>query len=67
MPTAKSFDDYQVLRWDDWCASKGFSRSTGDRIRKSGKGPRVVQLGERAIGVTRKDDREWTEARIKRT
>jgi hypothetical protein len=35
------------------------------RLRKSGKGPRIVQLTEHAVGVTLKDDREWTEARIR--
>ena len=45
--------------------SKGISVPTGRRLVRSGKGPRIVQLSERTIGVTVKDDREWTEARIR--
>ena len=52
-----------IAKRSDWAASKGFSRTMADRLRKEGKGPRIVQLGDRAIGVTRKADREWTEAR----
>ena len=58
-------DDYRVMRFKTWCDSKGFSVPTGRRLVRSGKGPRIVQLSERTIGVTVKDDREWTEARIR--
>jgi predicted DNA-binding transcriptional regulator AlpA len=58
-------DDYRVMRWKDWYESKGLSKWAANRLRKSGKGPRVVQLTEHAVGVTVKDDREWTEARIR--
>jgi len=44
---------------------KGLSKWAANRLRKSGKGPRIVQLTEHAVGVTVKDDREWTEARIR--
>jgi hypothetical protein len=58
-------DDYRVIRWKDWYKSKGLSKWAAARLRKAGKGPRIVQLTEHAIGVTVKDDREWTEARIR--
>jgi hypothetical protein len=61
--SASARDDYRVIRWKDWYTSKGFSKWTANRLRKAGKGPRIVQLTEYAIGVTVKDDREWTEAR----
>jgi hypothetical protein len=58
-------DDYRVMRFKVWCDSKGLSVPTGRRLVRSGKGPRIVQLSARTIGVTVKDDREWTEARIR--
>ena len=62
-----SDNDYEIIRWGDWCASKKISLSTGHRMRRDGTGPRITRLNERAIGVTRKHDREWTEARAKQT
>jgi|SRR5262245_4811822 len=58
-------DDYCVIPWPKWYRSKGMSKDTARRLRKSGKGPRTVELSERLRGVTVKDDREWTEARIR--
>jgi hypothetical protein len=58
-------DDYRVIRWHEWYASKGLSKWAANRLRKAGKGPRIVKLTDHAIGVTVKDDREWTEARIR--
>jgi len=58
-------EDMRVIRWKDWCESKGISRWAANRLRKSGKGPRIVHLGPRMIGVTVRDDREWTEAQIR--
>ena len=47
-------NDYRVMR-----------ARPGRRLIRNGKGPRIVQLSPRTIGVTVKDDREWTEARIR--
>jgi predicted DNA-binding transcriptional regulator AlpA len=58
-------EDMRVIRWKEWCESKGISRWAAHRLRKSGNGPRIVRLGPRMIGVTVRDDREWTEAQIK--
>ena len=58
-------NDYRVMRFNVWCYSKGFSVPTGRRLIRNGEGPRIVQLSPRTIGVTVKDDREWTEARIR--
>jgi hypothetical protein len=58
-------DDYRVMPFKTWCASKDISEPTGRRLLRNGKGPRIVQLSPRRIGVTVKDDREWTEARIR--
>jgi len=56
-------DDMRVIRWKDWYESKGISKATAARLRKAGKGPKITQVGERALGVTVAADREWTEAR----
>jgi predicted DNA-binding transcriptional regulator AlpA len=58
-------DDMRVIRWKDWYQSKGISKATAGRLRKKGLGPRITEVGVRAIGVTVADDRAWTEARSK--
>lgn len=57
-------DDMRVIPWRAWCASKGFSVDTGNRLRARGKAPPIVKLSGRRIGVTVRDDREWTIARV---
>jgi hypothetical protein len=52
--------DNDIIPWLAWCRSKGISPDTGLRLRAAGKGPRIVRIGMRRIGVTVKDDREWT-------
>jgi hypothetical protein len=56
-------DPARVMRFEDWCERKGISVPTGKRILRSGKGPKVVRLSARRIGVTYGDDAAWTEAR----
>jgi hypothetical protein len=58
-------DDLRIIPWRAWCASKGFTVDTGRRLRERGEGPRIVRISDRRIGVTVRDDREWTLARIK--
>jgi predicted DNA-binding transcriptional regulator AlpA len=65
MSVLEQRDDLRVIRWKDWYLSKGLKRHAAWRLRKAGKGPRIVQLTDRVYGVTVRDDREWTEARIK--
>ena len=57
-------EDLRVIPWRVWCKDKGISVDTGRRLRAAGKGPRIVQISERRIGVTVRDDAEWVEARI---
>jgi len=56
-------DDDEVLTFLQWCASNGFSESTGRRLRKAGKGPIFTQLSDRLLGVTRRNNRDWQAAR----
>ena len=54
---------HQVLTFLEWCKLNNISPATGRRIRKSGKGPRFIQLSDRRIGITVGDNRAWQEAR----
>jgi hypothetical protein len=58
-------DDYRVILWRDWYRSKGMSKDTAQRLRKKGEGPKITHMTERLFGVTVRDDREWTESRIR--
>jgi predicted DNA-binding transcriptional regulator AlpA len=57
-------DDDRVMSFEDWCQLNGFSRSTGQRLVTSGKGPRFIQLSERRKGVTVGENRRWQESRL---
>lgn len=57
-------EDLKVIPWSEWYRSKGISKDTAKRLRKKGKGPRIVQRSDKLIGVTVGDDREWTAGRI---
>jgi predicted DNA-binding transcriptional regulator AlpA len=59
----KDSDD-RVLTFDEWCAVNNFSRSTGQRIRRGGQGPRFIQLSEKRIGVTVSENRRWQKSRL---
>jgi predicted DNA-binding transcriptional regulator AlpA len=57
-------DDDRVMSFDDWCNLNGFSRSTGQRIVASGKGPRFIQLSAKRKGVTIGENRQWQQSRV---
>ena len=46
-------DDDRVMSFDEWCLLNGFSRSTGQRLAASGKGPAFIRLSVRRVGVTK--------------
>jgi hypothetical protein len=56
-------DDRRVLSFSDWCKLNNISADTGKRLIKSGRGPRVLQLSDRRIGITVAANREWQQAR----
>ena len=58
-----AIDDDRVLSFRQWCELNGFSRDTGLRLRKSGRGPVFTQLSDRRIGVTVANNRAWQEWR----
>lgn len=55
----------RVLSFRAWCALHGFSPDTGRRILASGKGPKVIQLSDRRIGIREDHNAEWQESRIR--
>ena len=54
----------RVLSFDDWCKLNGFSRSTGQRLIASGKGPAFIRLSVRRVGVTVAENRRWQASRM---
>ena len=55
--------DLRVLRFREWCALAGVSLRTGRRILSSGRGPAVVRLSDKRMGVTVGTHRQWLAAR----
>ena len=55
--------DDEVLTFSDWCVLNKISKRTGRRILGSGRGPRVTELSQRRIGITRGNNRRWQESR----
>jgi predicted DNA-binding transcriptional regulator AlpA len=55
----------RVLTFRQWCAVNGFSVTTGQRLVKAGKGPRILQLSARRLGIRESDNRAWQEARVR--
>jgi hypothetical protein len=60
---ARALDDDRVLSFRQWCELNGFSKDTGLRLRKSGRGPIFTQLSDRRIGVTVGNNRAWLASR----
>jgi hypothetical protein len=56
-------NDAQVLTFLEWCALNRISARTGRRILNSGRGPTVVQLSTKRIGVTVGANRLWQQSR----
>jgi hypothetical protein len=52
-------NDHSVLSFLQWCGLNGFSPATGRRIIKADKGPPLIRLSERRIGITIGANREW--------
>ncbi|WP_370692842.1 helix-turn-helix transcriptional regulator [Methylobacterium sp.] len=58
-----SIADRIVLRFADACGVAGVSINTMRRLVTAGRGPRVVRLSERRIGIRRSDLDAWIESR----
>ena len=47
----------------DFCASNGFSRSTYYNLKREGKAPREMLVGERRVVISPEAEDEWRRAR----
>ncbi len=59
-------DDNRVLSFAQWCALNGISFATGRRLINAGKGPSIIQLSPRRIGITVRDNRLWQASRMRK-
>jgi hypothetical protein len=55
----------QVLTFNQWTRLNSISERVARSILRSGKGPRVVQLTPRRIGIRVSDNRAWQDARLR--
>src|SRR5262245_36849556 len=56
----------RVLTVERWARANSLSLSTARRIIREGRGPVVVRLTERRLGIRESDNRRWQDARIVR-
>jgi len=54
---------FRVLTFGEWCALNRISPATGRRLLKSGKGPQVIRLSDRRIGISVGANSAWQAAR----
>lgn len=55
----------RVLSFAQWCEVNGFSKATGQRLLRAGKGPRILQLSPRRIGIKESDNASWQASRTR--
>src|SRR5262245_34436921 len=58
-------DDDAVLTFKEWAALNGVSERQGRRILKSGSGPTVTMLTDKRVGISRRANRAWQQARAR--
>jgi hypothetical protein len=56
-------DDDAILTFGEWIALNGLSERTGRRILDKPGGPVVTKLTDKKIGISRRANRAWQEAR----
>lgn len=55
-----------VLRLPAVCKAASVSLSTLRRLMRAGRGPRIIQLSDRLIGVRRADLDDWLNSRSRK-
>jgi hypothetical protein len=58
-----NLNDFQVLKFPEWCVAAGVSERTGRRILASGTGPAVVRLSDNRMGVRVGAHKVWVSSR----
>ena len=64
-PLASVSSPDRVLTLRQWAELNSLGYRTAQRIIASGNGPKVVQLGDRRIGITEAHNREWLASRVR--
>jgi predicted DNA-binding transcriptional regulator AlpA len=60
-----SQDDLRCMTVPQWAELCGFSTMTGKRLLRAGKGPRLIQLSTKRVGVRVIDAKQWLESRAR--
>lgn len=63
LPAPSPVSDRAVVRFKAACAETGLSARTMRRLIAAGRGPRVLRLSERCLGIRRADLDAWIESR----
>ena len=58
-----TLNDLQVLRFREWTALAGISPRTDRRLLASGRGPALVRLSDKRIGISVGAHRAWLASR----
>jgi len=58
-------DDQKILTVKQWAELNAISLWSAKKLMREGNGPRVVQLGQRRIGIRVIDNARWQEQRIR--
>jgi hypothetical protein len=58
-------DPDAILTFAEWCGLNSLGLRTGRKIIASGKGPVITKLTDRRIGISRRHNRAWQEARAR--
>jgi hypothetical protein len=61
----QTIDDDRVMTIAEWARLNSFSVCTGRRIIAAGKGPKVIELSARRLGVRVADNRAWQATRTR--
>ena len=64
-PSASISSPNRVLTLRQWAELNSLGYRTAQRIIASGNGPKIVQLGDRRIGITEAHNREWQASRVR--
>jgi hypothetical protein len=56
-------DDCRVMSFREWHELNGISKDNARRLIKLGRGPKILQLSDRRIGITVRANRDWQRAR----
>ena len=58
-----NLNDFQVLKFPEWCSAAGISQRTGRRLLADGTGPTTVRLSDKRMGITVGAHRQWLASR----